>query len=314
MRIRILLGLALCAAVAACAQTTNPPAKTRSLSMRDCLDLALSHNLHLRIEHLTFDIAGDALSSAYGVYSPTYTFEASHSFDSILGDIDPRKFNPYFPADITTEKMGSQLSGLAPFGFSYDLGGFVKKTEANTDFATDPEDAANFPGGVRSTNFYNAGGGLTMRQHFMKDSWIDSDREVIQTRRVDLKISEQGLRFEIMTTLLGVELAYNDLLDAREEITVQEEALKLRQEFVAETKRRVQVGDLPPLDDAQAETQLQNTLTALAEARETYAARQNSLMGFLSDNYKEWADLELRATDPLQALPAEVNRWRSFDS
>jgi len=312
MRIRILLGLALCA-TAVSAQTTNPPAQTRSLSLRECLDLALSHNLHLRIEHLQYDIAGDMLSGAYGVYSPTYTFNASHSFDSILGDPDPRKFNPYFPVDLTTENMGSSLSGSAPFGFSYDLNGFVRKSEANTDFASDPEDAANFPGGVRSTNYYNAGGGLTMRQHFLRDFWIDSDREVILTRRTDLKISEQALRFEIMTTLLGVELAYNDLIDAREEITVQEEALKLRQQFAAETKRRVQVGDLPPLDDAQAQTQLQNTLTALAAARETYAARQSALMGLLTDNYREWASVEVQATDPLKAVPVEINRWRSFD-
>ena len=29
--------------------------------MRNCLDLALSHNLHLEIQHLTYSIAGDAL-------------------------------------------------------------------------------------------------------------------------------------------------------------------------------------------------------------------------------------------------------------
>ncbi len=312
MRIRILLGLALCATGLASAQTTNAPANARPLSLRDCLDLALSHNLHLRIEHLTFDIAGDALSSAYGVYSPIYKFDASHSFDSILGDIDPRKFNAYFPADITTEHMGSSLSGLAPFGFGYDLGGFVKKTEAATDFASDPDDAANFPSGIRRTNFYNAGGGLTMRQHFLKDFWIDSDREVILIRRAELKMSEQALRFQIMTTLLAVELAYDDLIDAREEILVQEQALKLRQEFVVETQRRVQLGELPPLDDVQAETQLQNTLTALAAAREDYATRQNSLVGLLTDNYKDWAELDVQATDSLQALPTEVNRSRSF--
>jgi outer membrane protein TolC len=312
MRIRFLLGLALCAAATASAQSTNPPAHSRSLSLRDCLDLALGHNLHLRIEHLTFDIAGDALSSAYGVYSPVYKFDASHGFDSILGDIDPRKFNPYFPADITTEHMGSSLSGLAPFGFSYDLGGFLKKTEAATDFASDPEDAGNFPNGIRRTNFYNAGGGLTMRQHFLKDFWIDSDREIILTRRTELKMSEQALRFQIMTTLLAVELAYDDLIDAREEIAVQEQALKLRQDFVVETQRRVQLGELPPLDDAQAETQVQNTLTALAGAREVYATRQNSLVGLLTDNYRDWADLDVQATDSLQASPIEINRSRSF--
>jgi outer membrane protein len=314
MHFRTLLTLTLCATAAASAQTTNPPANTRFLSMRDCLDLALRHNLHLQIEHLTFEVAGDALSSAYGVYSPTYKFDASHGFDTILGDVDPRKFNPYFPAEITTEKMGSELSGLAPFGFSYDLGGFVSKTEANTDFASDPEDAANFPGGIRRTDYYNAGGGLTMRQHFLKDFWIDSDREVILTRRTELKMSEQALRFQIMTTLLAVELAYDDLINAREEIVVQEQALKLRQEFVAETKRRVQVGDLPPLEDAQAEAQLENTLTALAAARELFAARQNTLIGFLTDNYREWADVDVQPADALQAPPVEVNRSRSFQS
>jgi outer membrane protein TolC len=314
MRIRTLWTLTLCATAAASAQTTNPPANTRFLSMRNCLDLAISHNLHLQIEHLTFAIAGDALSSAYGVYSPTYTFDATHSFESDLGYFDPQKFNPYFPSDITTGKLGSELSGLAPFGFSYDLGGFVKKNEAITDFNSDPEDAANFPKGIRTTNDYNAGGGLTMRQHFLKDFWIDSNREIILTRRTELKMSEQALRFQIMTTLLAVELAYDDLIDAREEIVVQEEALKLRREFVAETKRRVQVGELPPLDDAQAETQLENTLTALAAAREVFAARQNTLIGFLTDNYKEWADVDVQPADALQALPVEVNRSRSFQA
>jgi outer membrane protein TolC len=313
MRIRILLGLALCgAASAASAQMTHPPANTRALSLRDCINLALSHNLELRIEHLTIEMAGDAVSVAYGPYDPTFSFGATHSYESDLGTFDPRKFNPYFPAQITTDKLGPELSGAAPIGFSYDLSGTVSKVGANTDFRADPEDATNFPGGIRSTNNYNAAVGLTMRQHLLKDFWIDSDREVILTRRTDLKISQQALRFQIMTTLLAVELAYDDLIDAREEIRVQEEALKLRREFVAETKRRVEVGDLPPLEDLQAQTQLQNTLTALAAAREVFSARQNSLIGLLTDDYKEWADVEVQPSDSLAALPVEINRSRSF--
>jgi outer membrane protein TolC len=312
MRVRTLLALILCAVAAAYSQTTNPPANTRSLSMRECLDLALTHNLHVQIEHLTLSISDDALRSAYGVYSPIYTFQASHSFESTVENFDPLKFNPYFPSDVTTEKFGSQLSGSAPFGFSYELGGFVHKNESTTDFTSDPGDAAFFPDGIRRTNNYNAGGGLTMRQHLLKDFWIDSNQEVIITRRTDLKISQQALRFEIMTTLLAVELAYQDLIDAREEIVVQEEALKLRRQFVAETQRRVQVGDLPPLEDTQALAQLQNTLTALAAARQVFATRQNTLVGLLTDNFRAWADLDVQPADSLQALPAEVNRSRSF--
>jgi outer membrane protein len=312
MRIRILLGLALCATASASAQITNAPTNSRPLSLRDCIDLALKHNLNLRIEHLTLEIAGDAVSSAYGPYDPTLTLNAKHSYESALGDFDPRKFNPYFPSEMSTDTIGSSLSGKAPIGFSYDLGGSVRRNAAITDFQSDPDVAALFPGGIRSTNSYDATVGLFMRQHFLKDFWIDSDREVLMARRTELKISEQGLRFEIMTTLLAVELAYDDLIGAREEITVQEKALELRRQFVVETKRRVEVGDLPPLDDAQAETQLQNTLTALAAAREVFAARMNSLISLLTDDFKEWADVDVQPADALEARPVEINRSRSF--
>jgi outer membrane protein TolC len=36
------------------------------------------------------------------------------------------------------------------------------------------------------------------------------------------------------------------------------------------------------------------------------------LIGLLTDNYKDWADLDVQPADALQALPVEVNRSRSF--
>src|ERR1039458_2179601 len=120
MHIRILLGLILGAAVAAFAQTTNSPANQRALSLRECIDLALSRNLDLQIEHLTVEMAGDVLSSAHGVYSPNLTIGATHSYVTDLGAYDERKFNSYFPAEITSDELGTDLSGKVPFGFNYE--------------------------------------------------------------------------------------------------------------------------------------------------------------------------------------------------
>jgi outer membrane protein TolC len=314
MRFRILLGLIFCAIAAASAQTTNSPANPRPLSLRNCIDLALTRNLDLRIKHLTVELADAALSSAYGVYSPNFTFDAMHSYESDLGSFDDKKFNPYLPAEITTDKLGADLNGKAPFGFSYDFGGAVRKNAAITDFNFDPEDAVFFPGGIRSTNDHDAVVSLNMRQHLLKDFWIDSDREVVLVRRTDLKMTQQALRLQIMTTLLAVELSYYDLIAARDEIQVQEEALKLRRQFVADTQRRVQVGDSPPLDDAQAETRLQNTLTQLSAAREVFSATQNHLIGLLTDDFKSWVGEDLQPTDALQSNPVAVNRSDSFQS
>jgi outer membrane protein TolC len=88
--------------------------------------------------------------------------------------------------------------------------------------------------------------------------------------------------------------------------------VELRQQLVEETRRRVQVGDLPPLDSEQAEAQLQNALTALTSAREAYVAQQNCLKKLLTDDFREWADFDLQPADVLLALPAEVNRSESF--
>jgi outer membrane protein len=205
------------------------------------------------------------------------------------------------------------LSGKAPFGFSYDFSGSVSRLRDHTDF-NGSDDSTLFPGGIRVTNDNSAVVGLNLRQHLLKDFWIDSDREVLLVRGTDLKISQQALRFKIMTILLGVELSYLDLIGTREEVRVQEQALELRRQFLAITQRRVQVGDLPPLEDVQAQTQLQNTLTQLAAARQGFATRQNHLVGLLTDDFQSWADAELQPTDPLQAPPVVINRSDSFQS
>jgi len=57
MRAGILLALALHAAFLSPAQTTYPASTTRSLSLRECVDLALTRNLDIQIVHLNADIA-----------------------------------------------------------------------------------------------------------------------------------------------------------------------------------------------------------------------------------------------------------------
>lgn len=311
---RLLTAVLLVIATAASAQTTNAPINPRSLSLRNCFDLALNRNLDLRIEHLQVEMAGDELSGAYGVYSPNLAFDAKHGYETVLGDYDPRKFNSYFTAQNTTDELGTDLNGKLPFGFNYDLSSTVSKIETITDFRSDPEYATNFPGGIRSTNGHDAVVDLKMRQHLLKDFWIDADREVLLARRADLKISQQALRFQIMTTLLGVELAYYELIATRDEVQVQEKTLELRRQFVADTRRRIELGGATPLDETQAEIQLQNTLTKLATAREVFFASQNHLISLLTDDFKSWAGEEVQLTDTLQSLPVSVNRSDRFQS
>jgi outer membrane protein TolC len=313
MHFRILAGLAVCATLTVSAQTPTPPTGPRALSLRECIDAALSRNLDLQIQHLTLDIARFDLSGAYGAYTPTLAVAAGRDFVSEPANFDPKKPGLDFPYDLTTDSVGPNLSGRLPMGLSYDLNAVVNSVHALTDFNLNPATAAAFPpSGIRDTNNYWADAGLTVQQHLLKDFWIDKYRETLLVRQKDLKISQQMLRFQIMKTVLAVELGYYDLVAAREQIRVDEKALELKKQLVAETHRRVEVGDLPPLDGEQAETQLQNALTALTGAREIFADRQNALKNLLTDNFKEWADVDLQPADPLLAMATPVNRSESF--
>jgi len=98
---------------------------------------------------------------------------------------------------------------------SYRLDAYTREDNARTDLNFDPNSARLFPGGIRSTNNYFSEARVNLQQHLLKDFWIDAEREQILLRRRDLQISKQGLRFQVMKTILAVELSYDDVVLAR---------------------------------------------------------------------------------------------------
>jgi outer membrane protein TolC len=304
----MLLALALASPLVTAGQSNPPATRTRLLSLEECVEMALSRNLDLQIQRASADIARFDLNGSYGAYAPQLSFSAKHDYVSQPGDFDVDKANPHFPYKLRTDTAGPRLSGELPFGLDFDLKAVAGRKDASTDFSSDTNAAVSF----RRTNNFFAETDLTLRQHLLRDFWIDKDRELILVRRKDVKISEQELQFQTMKTVLAVELAYYDLAAAREEVRVQEKALELKKQFVTETRRRVEVGDLPPLDSDQAETQLENTLTALSAAREALATRQNAFKALITDNFMDWVDVEPLPSDSLSTVKEDVNRSESF--
>lgn len=308
MCFRMLLALALASPLLAAGQSNPPATRTRLLSLDECIEMAVSRNLDLQIQRASADIARFDLNGSYGAYVPQLSFSARHDYISQPGDFDVDKENPHFPYQLRTDTAGPTLSGELPIGLTYDFKAIAGRHDATSDFRSDPEASVD----IRRTNNFFAQTDLTLRQHLLRDFWIDQNRELILVRRKNVKISEQALQFQTMKTVLAVELAYYDLAAAREQVRVQEKALELKKQFVAETKRRVEVGDLPPLDSDQAETQLENTLTSLSVVREAVSTRENALKALITDDFIEWADVEPSPSDSLSAVKEEINRSESF--
>src|SRR4029434_10532952 len=96
---------------------------------------------------------------------------------------------------------------------------------------------------------------IELRQPLLKNFGIDAARLNIQVNKKLLSISQLSLRQQIMKTVTSVELAYYDLKLAQQNVTVQEQALKLAEELLSATRQRVAEGVLARLEEKQAQSQ-----------------------------------------------------------
>src|SRR5437879_5783511 len=86
--LRILLASVVCACTTALAQTNN--LENRSMSLADCIAIALEHNLDVKIRRLNPEINRLTLNSAYGAYDPSFSASGEHDYSRSPGGVDPQ--------------------------------------------------------------------------------------------------------------------------------------------------------------------------------------------------------------------------------
>lgn len=292
---RRLLILLLCLVTSAGAQSSN--VNVRPLSLSQCLAIAVDHNFDVQIEQKGIERARHELNQSFGVYDPVFRAGVARGDSLSAGGIDDQ--NRTYPGTQTRrDSISAGLKGFLPTGLEYDLGG----------------DLMDSRGSGPSGRFENASGGagIDLRQPLLKDLWVDSRRVTIQVSRNRLRVSELIWRGQLMETLTRVELAFYDLLLARDSVKVQEQALELAKELLAASRERIQQGVLAALDEKQAESQVSVQRSVLLAAQRTVSVQENVLKGLLSDRITDWVELSLQPQGELTASRQTVQRTESW--
>lgn len=334
MRFKILAAL-LAATLTALAQDDAP--EKRSLSLQDCIAIALDNNFDIQISRYNPMIAGYNLSGIYGAYEPVLAFSGEHEYSQSPGGVDDQG-RPYTGTETETDRLNGGISGLLPWGLTYTLGGSMANQDiTRTSFVVDPTSGSvvtnsfldinsgntisylstNFNAtiGQRSSFEVTSGslGFLELRQPLLKNFWIDGTRLSISISRTALKRSEADFRDQVMDTITGVENAYLELIHADENVKVQEKALELAERSLAENKRRVEVGALAPLDEKQAQSQVSSSRADLLSAQANRETLERVLKDLLSDDYtNEWATVTIAPMDKLIAVPQHYDLQESW--
>ena len=260
-------------------------AAAHAMSLEDCIQEALQHNLDVQIERTAPQLSLYNLRGAYGGYDPLFNISAQHSRDKSGADGVP-------PAISDGNSAKSDIGGSLPWGLQYDFTGNIAE-----------QYGFSFP-----SNFDNSGGsiGVQLTQPLLKNFWIDNTRLTIRVAKNRLKYSEQGLRLQVITSVTDVENAYYELIYAQENVKVQQEALDLAQTQLDQDKQRVQIGTLAQLDVQQDEAQVATSRANLIAAQSTLNTAQNTLKNLLTDEYLRWHDKDIQPTATITNAPLQL--------
>ena len=294
------------AKAAAAAMATN--GTVREMSLVDCIQEALQRNFDLQIRRYDPQISLYNLRADYGNYDPTFNLSGTHEYNTADGLLT-NGFNSItttstnfvlFPRPSTKKNIfASDLGGSLPWGFDYD---FVANLEQ--DYGPTYSGTTNFNSSLYKNTYDSVEVKLT--QHLLKDFWIDTTRLSIRVAKNRLKYSEQTLRQQFITTISAVENAYYELIFARENVKVQQEALDLAQTQLDQDKQRVQIGTMAQLDVQQDEAQVAQNRANLIAAQYTLVTDQNALKNLITDNYSSWHDLAVEPTETITNAPLQL--------
>jgi len=320
--------------------TTNTTVSTnvteRWMSLQDCIEVALKHNFTIQIGRYNPAIARYNLWGSYGVYDPNFTASVDHSFNLSPGGIDAQG-RPFVGTESEGDTIQSGLSGLLPWGTTYSLGlnasdqtttrsstltgtnivGFSTNTffDINTNpivFLTPTFNSLNRRIPIKTTSA--TAGAFSLTQPLLKNFWIDSERLTIFLDKKELQKSEFDFRDTLMSTVTQVETAYLRLIQANENVVVQQKALELAEQTLAENRTKVQVGAIAPLEAQQAEAQAAAARATLLKVQSDAGTQQRVLKSLLSDDYtNSWFDTVIQPKDTLTAIPQQLDlqdSWR----
>jgi len=115
------------------------------------------------------------------------------------------------------------------------------------------------------------------------------------------------LEDRLQQILAQVETAWYGLIQARESIRVQEDAVRLATQLFEDNRRKVQIGAMSILDEKQAESQAAAARADLSVTRRAFAEAQNRLKSLLLADQRSFREVDIVAAGELTVEPMNLD-------
>lgn len=254
-----------------------------SLTLEDAISLALQRNLDVAIERYT------RTQSLFGIEQNRGIFDLGAFIDSSVSQSTTPSANVLDRTALIDSDQRSLTFGLdqlTPFGGQASFRVLGSRTSSSS-----PNALLNPQFGARSS--------LQFTQPLLRDFGKLATTRPIRIARVTSQISREQLELQVSAVIRQVSDAYWGLVNARDQLQVAEEGLKLAEELHERNKIQVEVGTLAPLELVQSEATVATRKEEIIQAEAAVGDARDQLLELLNLERERYWDLDVEpATDP----------------
>lgn len=94
----------------------------------------------------------------------------------------------------------------------------------------------------------------TVRQHLLQGWGMDNNRRQIIIAQNDRKVTDESFRAQVIATVAQIQNIYWDLVNAYEDVKVQQTAVEFAQRTLTDNRKQVEIGTLAPIEVVSAQS------------------------------------------------------------
>lgn len=231
------------------------------LSLKNYLDLVFANNYDISVQKLTVQVNRNAITRAYSTFDPqvfarfSSTRQNTPTSDALQGAATLNQLTQ--PLQLTyTQNLNT--------GGNYQIGYTNQKLSTNNAFALfNPAYTSNLNFAVTQPLFRGRGSYIT--------------KLPITIAQSRLKGAQFSVEDQILSLISAAELAYWNAVEARENVRVQEQTLKLADTSLKRSQRELELGAISSLEIFQPQANYANAEIQVTQARYRLAQAEDAL-------------------------------------
>jgi outer membrane protein TolC len=237
------------------------------LGLLESVELALRHNLQVRIASMSPDVSEEQIRVARGAFDPLLIFNLPQTFNrstqpqsSVLGG-----------ADVLTQELvstGFSLQANTTWGLGWSFAANAQRFVTNNEFTTfNPR--------------YDTSVRLDVRQPLLRN-FGDANTRQLRVSQNDFSVSQEAFRQQLQQGVLEVIQNYWNLVFQYRAQEIAEQNLDLAREQLRRNNTMVRIGVLAAVDVIQTEQQVADAELSVIQARIALANQQDTVKRLLN--------------------------------